>query len=204
MSQPKPFTVKPITSRQLAELALPDLRFPIADLMPEGLALMVGRPKLGKSWAVLQCAIALATGGTFLERPTVPSDVLLIGSEDSKRRIKNRQKASIGTDSEIDRLEIFTVEDGFPRADEGGLDYIARWLADHPGGVVFIDTLGKFRSWEQKGSAYGADIKALEPIQALALKQHSLILCTHHDNKNLDIEGLGKSDQRHTGRLGHC
>jgi len=105
-----------------------------------------------------------------------------------RRRMKDRMAFIRPGLNDIDGLTLYTVEDHWPRADDGGLDAVAGWLVEHPGGVVIIDMLGRFRSLESKGNAYFSDIKALEPIQSLALSQHSLILCSHHDNKNLDVE----------------
>jgi len=63
------------------------------------------------------------------------------------------------------------------------------WLKDHPGGLVMVDTLGRYRSLAAgRGNAYMLDLAALEPLQGLAISQHIAIIAAHHDNKRLDVE----------------
>ena len=53
----------------VAELYAADFpapRFVVADLVPAGLTILAGRPKLGKSWLALQTAAAVGTGGSVL------------------------------------------------------------------------------------------------------------------------------------------
>ena len=49
----------------------PPLRYAVDGLLPEGLTLFVGPPKVGKSWLLLGMALAVAAGGHALERLSV-------------------------------------------------------------------------------------------------------------------------------------
>ena len=44
----------------------PPLRYAVPGLIPEGLSLLVGAPKIGKSWLELAISIAVASGGYAL------------------------------------------------------------------------------------------------------------------------------------------
>jgi hypothetical protein len=44
----------------------PDLRFAVEGLIPEGLTLLIGPPKAGKSWLALALLLAVASGGVAL------------------------------------------------------------------------------------------------------------------------------------------
>lgn len=49
----------------------PPLKYAVPGLIPEGTTLLVGPPKIGKSWFVLACALATAAGGVVLDKITV-------------------------------------------------------------------------------------------------------------------------------------
>jgi hypothetical protein len=54
---------KTLTAAELLGLDLPPIRWSVAGLVPEGVTLLAGKPKLGKSWMALGIAIAISTGG---------------------------------------------------------------------------------------------------------------------------------------------
>jgi hypothetical protein len=177
------------TAAELANLELPELSFTVDRILAEGLALLIGKPKGGKSWMLLQLGIAVASGWPFLGYETAQRDVLYVAMEDGKRRMKSRLLKVLGGRPAPERLTIKTVEDKWPRADQGGHERIQCWIGDHPGGMVMIDTLGRYRSLAAgRGNAYMLDLAALEPLQGLAISQHVAIIAAHHDNKNLGVE----------------
>jgi RecA-family ATPase len=45
---------------------LPPIQWAIPEILPEGLTLLAGKPKLGKSWLALAMALAVASGGVAL------------------------------------------------------------------------------------------------------------------------------------------
>jgi hypothetical protein len=48
---------------ELLSWELPSVRWTIPDILPEGLTLLAGKPKLGKSWLALSVALSIAAGG---------------------------------------------------------------------------------------------------------------------------------------------
>ena len=42
------------TARDLMSLELPEVRWAVPDIVPEGVTLLAGKPKLGKSWLTLE------------------------------------------------------------------------------------------------------------------------------------------------------
>jgi hypothetical protein len=64
----------------------------IPDLLPVGLCLFAGAPKLGKSWLALQAARAVAGGGVFLGRKIEQGNVICFALEDSVRRLQCRMQ----------------------------------------------------------------------------------------------------------------
>ena len=80
-----------ISARNIQEMDLPPINWIVKELLPEGLAILAGRPKLGKSWMALNIALAVANGNNalgFFE--TVKYKVLYIALEDNYLRIQSR------------------------------------------------------------------------------------------------------------------
>lgn len=108
-----------VSARQLMA-ACPALRPPVIEnLLREGETMnVIASPKTGKSWLVLDLAIAVATGRPWLGRfPTVAGDVLIIDNElhgeTSANRIPKVAKArGIDTDEFADRVFIRNLRGG--------------------------------------------------------------------------------------------
>src|SRR5712692_7269943 len=82
---------KILNAVDLMALELPEPRWAVTGLLPEGLNIFAGRPKTGKSWLMLGTAIAVASGGRALGQVKVAQgDVLYLALEDSPRRLQER------------------------------------------------------------------------------------------------------------------
>jgi hypothetical protein len=83
--------VQVLSARELAHKVLPPVRCVVRGLLPEGLTLLAGDPKAGKSWAVLSMGLAVATGERVFEYcDTEQGDVLYFALEDSEQRLQER------------------------------------------------------------------------------------------------------------------
>lgn len=58
-----------IDAHELMERNLPPPRFCVDTLLPQGLTILGGAPKVGKSWLVLDLCVRVAKGGTAVEAP---------------------------------------------------------------------------------------------------------------------------------------
>ncbi|HUZ26067.1 MAG TPA: AAA family ATPase [Streptosporangiaceae bacterium] len=128
--------------------------------LPEGRhssTLVIGAPKIGKSWLVLSLLLAAASGGLALGHIAAgePRPVLYLALEDSDRRMQDRCQKLLGDGSQIPAL--FSYQTRL----ESGLvvDTIRAWLRRTPAtGLVVIDTLGKVMPPAMQGeSAYQRD-----------------------------------------------
>jgi hypothetical protein len=173
-----------ITLADLLAADLPPPRFVIDDLLPEGVSILAGRPKGGKSWLAMLVALSAARGLSALGAPVGgPRDVLHLALEDNRRRYRDRAAKmlrGLGTTAP-DRLNVRT---NWPRAGSGGLLRLGEWLKAHPGGLVVIDTLARFRDPPRgRGSSYDEDYRAIADLKALADEYDAAILVIHHTRK---------------------
>jgi predicted transcriptional regulator len=159
------------------------LKWTVDRLIPEGLVLFAGKPKMGKSWLALDVALAVACGGFALGRIGVKQgDVLYLALEDGKRRLQDRCRRLL-PNGKVPTGIAFRLD--CPRIGEGGADLIAGWIDDHPQArLVVIDTLKKVRDQPKQGQGvYDAEYEALQPLAELAQRRRVAILVVYHFNK---------------------
>jgi len=68
----------------------PPLTYAVPGVIPEGSVLLVGAPKIGKSWLVLTIALAAAAGGQALSIQVPKRPVFYLALEDGDRRLQDR------------------------------------------------------------------------------------------------------------------
>lgn len=166
------------TGVQLCAEDLPEVSCAVANLLPEGLAVLAGKPKMGKSFMSFNIGVAIAQGGIVMgDIPVDEGDVLILALEDNKRRLKKRLLQMLAGDAPPERLH---METEWPREDEGGLDLLDQWLGLHAGTkLVVIDTLARFRR-SDGDRKYQDDYAAIAGLAHLAgLHQVCILLITH-------------------------
>ena len=176
-----------IAAPDLCNQVFEPVRFLVPGLFPEGVSLLVSRPKLGKSWLLLQIGSAVAGGVISLVVTDEPAcgDVLYLSLEDNSRRVQRRMTKHFGTRRECwpMRLQIATT---WRRLDQGGLNDLHDWCASvAKPTLIMIDTLKKVRQPKRQGQTdYDADYEAGEGLVALAHEFPGLaFIVAHHDRK---------------------
>jgi len=189
----------PYRLSEIQFLELPPVRWAVPELVPEGLMILVGPIKQGKSWWALQTAVAVAMGDIVYDALSVDDgDVLYLALEDSRRRMKTRGDALLKDERRWpDRIEVVDMDTGWPTATSGGCDAIEAWLGQHPDArLVVIDTLQKFRGHDanprRNSSAYAQDYEAMRPLHEIANRHHVAIVMIHHMNKALHDDWVDK------------
>jgi hypothetical protein len=183
-----------ITARDLCVKTFPALKFIVPGILPEGLHILAGRPKLGKSWLTLSTAIAVANGVQALGvdyglTPAAKGAVLYLALEDGERRLQRRITKILGSARPENWSELLHFKTDWRRLDQGGLNDIRAWHADavsegQKPTMVVVDTLAKVRPVvNPKQSSYQSDHDALAGLQKLAEELHLAIIVVHHDRK---------------------
>lgn len=161
------------------------LRWAVEKIIPEGLTVLAGRPKFGKSWLMLGLGYAVATGTKAWNfGKTTKGSVYYLALEDSPRRIKERIKAMDGYfDTYPENFFIFTE---FPRIGQGFAERIKTLIDKDPCvGLIIIDTLQKIRPTSGGGNRnlYQAEYEDFESLQRLAISSGVPIVAIHHTRK---------------------
>ena len=94
-----------ITARELQTKQFEPVRIILPDLIPEGITILAGKPKIGKSWLALDVCVAVADRLFVLgDKQPVQGDVLYLALEDSQRRLKTRMGKIRGREPWPERL----------------------------------------------------------------------------------------------------
>jgi hypothetical protein len=171
------------TARDLLAHDFPEQRYAVPGLIAEGLNLLAGSPKLGKSWLAMNVAAAVAHGGVALDKVDVEQgEALYLALEDPPRRLQRRLNMVLNGDSPPDGLYFETA---WPRLLEGGCEDIAAWLKEHPDcRLVVVDVFAKVRGLvEGNVSRYEADYAAMASLKQLADRYATAFLVVHHTRK---------------------
>jgi len=171
--------------RDLLAWDLPPVRWAVPEILPEGLTLLAGKPKLGKSWLALSLALSIASGGVALgKQPVAQGEVLYLALEENARRLQARARQLLASMTEVPAGLDFAL--GWPRLAEGGLTHLEEYLKTHPNTrLVVIDTWAKVapRTDTRRCTQYEGDYDALTPLKQLADTYHVSILAVHHLRK---------------------
>jgi hypothetical protein len=180
----------------LAAQNFPPLVYGVDGLIPEGLTLLVGAPKAGKSWLTLGLLLAVAAGGMALSRVEAapPRRVFYLALEDGHRRMQDRCRAMLGVPGDDETGGQDEDGEGIPAlfsyktttTPGAVLHTVGAWLSRHPDtAMVVIDTLAKVMPPAAQGeSAYQRDYRIGTALKAIADAHPGLaVMVLHHDRK---------------------
>lgn len=174
------------TAAVLRTMVFPPIRYVVPGYIAEGCTILAGRPKIGKSWLMLEAALAVSTGGECLGGiKCEPGSVLYLALEDNRRRLQSRITKLQGAQTR-EWPDAFCYATEWPRADGGGLNKIRDWIASAKNPrLVVVDVLAAFRtSRGDRQTQYDADYEAVQPLQRIAGETGVAIVIVHHLRKS--------------------
>ena len=170
------------TANELQATDFPPLKFLVEGLITEGLTLLAGKPKMGKSWMALDIAMSVAIGCEALgNRPCEKGVALYCALEDNPRRLRRRMLHNYG--DQINWPVDFHFATQMNRLDEGGFEDLEDWISEHQPSLIILDTLARMKPTSKGKNEYEADYAALLPLQELAGKHGISIIVIHHLRK---------------------
>ena len=178
--------LKTRTAKEIQEMDIPPINWIVKDLLPEGLALLAGRPKIGKSWLASQLALETSLGTQAMENfETQKSKVLYISLEDNYRRLKDRINILMEDKEAPDNL-MFLDSSEFNRFHLEGLQLIKQAIEeDDYLDLIIIDTLGNAISKDKRkfGLSFQEEYDFMSELQSVAMENQLCILLIHHTRK---------------------
>lgn len=175
---------------ELMSMRFDPVRWAIPGLLPAGLAILAGRPKLGKSWLGLGWVIDVCRGAPVLKKmDVVQGEALYLALEDGPQRMQERLALMLGDNQPPESLHIVTE---WPRMNEGGLEMLDQFLTEHKKTrLVVIDTFKRVRPIEKNSQRlYDLDYDAIQPVAALARLHNVAIVVVLHTRKGESSDPL--------------
>lgn len=192
----EPFVTR--SAAALMRLEFEERVAPVENLITEGLTLLCGASKIGKSWFVLSLCCAVSSGRPFLGRKTQQGPVLYLALEDSEERLQYRLK-KLGEDPTDDfqyRLKVNTVGMGL-------LDNLEDWVKLWKPKLIIVDTLQKVRdATPSRANLYAEDYRLMGQLKAFADKHRLALVLVHHLNKGKDVADPFDRISGSTGLMG--
>ena len=151
-------------------------------LISQGLFVLAGAPKVGKSWLALDMCLSIAKGEKVLGKETLCGHAVYLSLEDSLIRLQNRLYEL--TDEPSDNLNFAIMAESISNGLPEQIEYCRKRFDDLK--IVFIDTLQMVRN--ESESSYSSDYKELSVMKALADKLGIAIVLVHHTRKCSDSD----------------
>ncbi|MFJ4091201.1 AAA family ATPase [Kitasatospora sp. NPDC089913] len=178
---PRPRTVW--SAADLMATDFPEPRWAVPGFFAEGVSLLAGPPKVGKSWLSLGLGLDVAAGRpAFGSIDVEPGPVLYLALEDTPRRLKTRMGKLLAGREAPKALTLVTE---FPPLPQGGADALDRWLTQNTDPrLVVIDVFAKVRGHSAPGVApYDADYAAIGHVKQVADRHSVATILVHHVRK---------------------
>jgi AAA domain-containing protein len=191
---------------ELWGMQFPPINYAVPVYIAEGLTLLAGAPKRGKSWLALDVCVAVARGGLTLgDQKCVEGDTLYAALEDSPRRMKSRLNIVCQLAKQApSRLTVWFGSD-LPRLGQGCEEALREWIDSVPNPrLIVIDTLNYIRPERTRDEdPYSYDYRSATTLQRLAGEFGIAIVLIHHTRKSAADDYL-ESISGTNGLTGGC
>lgn len=164
----------------LSEQSFRPIEYIVPGLIPEGLTFIVAPPKIGKSWFVLDLALACSEGGRFLGIDVSQRPVLYLALEDGPRRLQSRGHM-LGVRNFPAGV---TFVNQVRPADALGL--MREYMTENAGRMplVVVDTLAKVKpDRPPSAESYQHDYMVSAALKSVADEYDGAVTVVHHNRK---------------------
>ncbi len=176
-----------IDGETLLDMDLKAPRFCVQNFLPQGLSILGGAPKMGKSWLVLDLCVRIAKGEPVWNMETTKGTTLYLCLEDPYFRIQQR----LGCITDEAPPNAFFTNVASTLADDLEQQLID-FVKEHPDTVlIVIDTFQMVRANNGEPS-YGGDYQKLQKLKRIADALKISILLVHHLRKQSDRDPINR------------
>lgn len=174
--------LKIYSSEYIMNTPMKPIEYCVDGLISQGLFVLAGAPKVGKSWLALDMCLSIAKGEKVLGKETLCGHAVYLSLEDSLIRLQNRLYEL--TDEPSDNLNFAIMAESISNGLPEQIEYCRKRFDDLK--IVVIDTLQKVRN--ESESSYSSDYKELSVLKSLADKLGIAIVLVHHTRKCSDSD----------------
>ena len=194
-----------ISLKKLEGKVFPELKWVVDDLMPQGLSILAGAPKIGKSFFSWNLALAVSQAGMFLSKYPVKKKKTVLYfalDNDPQRQIQSRLKMIQPNTALPENAHICTE---FPiRMQDEGLETWEKTITNVGADLVIVDTLSKVMQSDKQGSAYDQDYNTLGPVHKMVNRMGISMMLVTHTRKMIDADNPYNMIQGSVGIQAAC
>lgn len=176
-----------VDGETLWDLEFSAQQFCVRGLLPQGLCILGGAPKIGKSWLVLDWCVRIARGEAIWEMDTVQGTTLYLCLEDTLQRVQHRLycMSEEAAPNAYFATAVGTLADDLE-------EQISSFLLSHPDTVlVVVDTFQIVRG-NSGDPSYGSDYQDMQKLKRIADQHGITILLVHHLRKQSDRDPVNR------------
>ena len=195
-----------ITAYDLSKKEIPDVKWFVNDLLPEGLTILAGDAKIGKSFLAWNFALAVASEGMALSKINVESshNVVYLALEDPEKLLQERLHLMCpdGVPNNVHIVDNFLAL----KFDSDGLKVLGDYLDETQSELLIVDTWGHVKPNPQlgNGTSYDNDYTALRPVQRFAHERNIAVILVTHTTKGKNVENQFNDIQGSMGMQAGC
>lgn len=169
-----------MTMNELFDQTYPPRPAVIDELLYSGTYILVGSPKIGKSFLMAQLGYHVAEGLPLWDYQTRKGGVLYLALEDDYGRLQRRLAMMFGEEG-ADSLNL-AIE--ATTLDKGLIQRLEDYCKEHEDTrLIIIDTLQKIRDVESEKYSYGKDYEVITKLKEFSDQHKVCILIVHHTRK---------------------
>jgi len=178
---------KIISAIELYKMDIPSTKFHIEGLLAEGLIILGGAPKYGKSMFGLQMGLKISSGGEFMGLKVNQTGVLYLALEDCWGRLQTRMNI-MNSNKPPSPLFYYSIE-GLT-IENGLIDWLTKEVKEKPEiKIIIIDTFTRIRDSRKPGVGwYEYDYKSVNIIKEAMDKIGVSVILIHHTTKTKDTD----------------
>ncbi len=175
-----PTILATLSMRELYETTFESTPPLIDGLLYQGLCLLVGGPKMGKSFLAAQIAYHVSTGTPLWHFPVRDGTVLYLALEDTAQRLQSRMYRMY--DMAIADQLFFAIN--AKQLGKGLDEQLGRFVREHPDtSLIIIDTLQKVREVGGEAYSYASDYDIIARLKSFADCRGLCLILVHHTRK---------------------
>ena len=176
-----------IDGETLMDMKLPPIKFCVDTLLPQGLCILGGASKIGKSWWVLDLCVRIVKGEPMWDLKTTSGTTLYLCLEDTLRRVQNRL---LCITDEVPPNAFFATSAG--TLSDGLCEQIRDFVKEHSDTVfVAVDTFQIVRN-NSIDTSYANDYEEMRILKRLADELGICLLLVYHLRKQGDSDPFNK------------
>jgi hypothetical protein len=180
-----------LTATQLEAISFPPIRWVVKDILPPGITVLAGPPKVGKTRLMTHIMASVVTERrVFNKIETEKADALFLCLEDDEWEDVQERMMEFLPEGWPDNL---ILHKDWPRIGQGGVRKLEAHLQKFPKTrLVVIDVLECIRNPKRtpSQSIFTYDYNTIAAFKPLLEKRNLAIVILHHTNKNEDARDV--------------